>query len=103
MRRIKSGIVSKFPSDVATLQSSVLTNEPYFVQVISVDNIPQPSYDQQGGDKRILRVTMTDGYYKLVGIEYLPFKSWVCPPLRGLSCDYSAAIFCSKRKNFTEF
>ena len=99
LRRIKTSIVSKFPENVSTMPIGKITTGPYFVQVISIENITQPSYNQhETTTARMLKITMTDGYHKLVGIEYENFKhlSLSTPP--GTKVCLSGTIFVRNGK-----
>ena len=75
IRRFKSLITGMLPQDINTVQSTTITG-PFFLQVIKVDNISQPTYNQHGdgGPSRMLRVTMTDSTLKVTGVEYEPLK-----------------------------
>ena len=75
IRRFKSLITGMLSKDINTVQSTTITG-PFFLQVIKVDNISQPTYNQHGdgGPSRMLRVTMTDSTLKVTGVEYEPLK-----------------------------
>ena len=75
IRRFKSLITGILPSDINTIQAQTISG-PFFLQIIKVDNISQPTYNQHGdgGGSRMLRVTMTDSILKVTGVEYESLK-----------------------------
>ena len=75
IRRFKQMITEKLQSDINTIQSATISG-PFFLQIIKVDNIAQPTYNQHGdgGGNRMLRVTMTDSVLKVTGVEYEALK-----------------------------
>ena len=75
IRRFKSLITGILPSDINTIQAQKISG-PFFLQIIKVDNISQPTYNQHGdgGGSRMLRVTMTDSILKVTGVEYESLK-----------------------------